>query len=102
MTTIRTLAAELVAAAAFFAVGAAAGAAVVVFADISGHEHEAEIRLANSKGARSDGDCLGREDRNSRHSTKRGSVYLSARAGVLASTIWQVLARHGLNRLDRP
>ena len=51
MTTIRTLAAELVAAAAFFAVGAAAGAAVVVFADISGgHEHETEIRLANSKG----------------------------------------------------
>ena len=50
MTTIRTLAAELVVAAAVFAVGAAAGAAVVVFADISGYEHEAEIKLANSKG----------------------------------------------------
>ena len=50
MTTIRTLAAGLVAAAAVFAVGAAAGAAVIVFADISGYEHEAEIRLANSKG----------------------------------------------------
>lgn len=50
MTKIRTLAAGLVAAAAVFAAGAAAVAAVVVFSDTSGHEHEAEIRLANSKG----------------------------------------------------
>lgn len=50
MTKIRTLAAGLVAAAAVFAAGAAAVAAVAVFSDTSGHEHEAEIRLANSKG----------------------------------------------------
>ena len=50
MTKIRTLAAGLVAAAAVFAAGAAAVAAAVVFSDTSGHEHEAEIRLANSKG----------------------------------------------------
>lgn len=50
MTKIRTLAAGLVVAAAVFAAGAAAVAAVVVFSDTSGHEHEAEIRLANSKG----------------------------------------------------
>lgn len=50
MTKIRTLAAGLAAAAAVFAVGAAAFAAVTVFSDTSGHEHEAEIRLANSKG----------------------------------------------------
>ena len=36
-----------------------------------------------------------------RRSTKRGPVYLSARTGVPASTIWRVLRRHGLNRLDR-
>ncbi len=50
MNKIRTLAAGLVAVAAVFAVGAAATAAVVVFSDTSGHEHEAEIRLAHSKG----------------------------------------------------
>ena len=36
-----------------------------------------------------------------RRSTKRGPAYLSARTGVPASTIWRVLCRHGLNRLDR-
>ena len=36
-----------------------------------------------------------------RRSTKRGPVYLSARTGVPASTVWRVLCRHGLNRLDR-
>lgn len=36
-----------------------------------------------------------------RRATKRGPVYLSARTGVPASTIWRVLRRHGLNRLDR-
>ena len=36
-----------------------------------------------------------------RRSTKRGPVYLSARTGVPASTVWRVLRRHGLNRLDR-
>lgn len=50
MTKIRTLAAGLAAVAAVFAVGAAAFAAVTVFSDTSGHEHQAEIRLANSKG----------------------------------------------------
>ncbi len=35
-----------------------------------------------------------------RRSTKRGPVYLSARTGVAASTVWRVLRRHGLNRLD--
>ena len=36
-----------------------------------------------------------------RRSTKRGPAYLSARTGVPASTVWRVLRRHGLNRLDR-
>ena len=36
-----------------------------------------------------------------RRSTGRGPVYLSARTGVSASTVWRILARHGLNRLDR-
>ena len=36
-----------------------------------------------------------------RRATKRGPVYLSARTGVPASTVWRVLRRHGLNRLDR-
>ena len=36
-----------------------------------------------------------------RRSTGRGPVYLSARTGVPASTVWRVLRRHGLNRLDR-
>ncbi len=35
-----------------------------------------------------------------RRTTKRGPVYLSARTGVPASTVWRVLRRHGLNRLD--
>ena len=40
-----------------------------------------------------------------RRSTKRGPAYLAARTGVPPSTMWQVLKRHGLNRLswmDRP
>ncbi len=36
-----------------------------------------------------------------RRSTMRGPAYLSARTGVPASTVWRVLRRHGLNRLDR-
>ena len=36
-----------------------------------------------------------------RRSTGRGPVYLSARTGVPASTVWRILRRHGLNRLDR-
>lgn len=36
-----------------------------------------------------------------RRSTGRGPVYLSARTGVPASTVWRILVRHGLNRLDR-
>ena len=36
-----------------------------------------------------------------RRTTKRGPAYLSARTGVPASTVWRVLRRHGLNRLDR-
>ena len=47
-----------------------------------------------------------REDRgadlSAGHTTKRGPAYLSARTGVLASTIWRILRQHGLNRLDRP
>ena len=38
-------------------------------------------------------------------STRRGPVYLGARTGVPASTVWRVLKRNGLNRLswiDRP
>ena len=40
-----------------------------------------------------------------RRSTRRGPVYLGARTGVPASTVWRVLRRKGLNRLswiDRP
>ena len=40
-----------------------------------------------------------------RRSTRRGPVYLSARTGVPASTVWRILKRNGLNRLswiDRP
>ena len=40
-----------------------------------------------------------------RRSTRRGSVYLSARTGVPAATVWRILQRNGLNRLswiDRP
>ncbi len=37
-----------------------------------------------------------------RRSTKRGPAYLSARAGVLASTIWRVLCRHGAEPLGQP
>ena len=40
-----------------------------------------------------------------RRSTRRGPVYLGARTGVPASTVWRVLKRNGLNRLswiDRP
>ena len=40
-----------------------------------------------------------------RRSTRRGPVYLSARTGVPAATIWRILCRNGLNRLswiDRP
>ena len=40
-----------------------------------------------------------------RRRTRRGPVYLSARTGVPAATIWRILARNGLNRLswiDRP
>ena len=36
-----------------------------------------------------------------RRSTGRSPVYLSARTGVPASTVWRILCRHGLNRLDR-
>ena len=34
-----------------------------------------------------------------RRSTRRGPVYLSARTGVPAATVWRILARNGLNRL---
>ena len=34
-----------------------------------------------------------------RRSTKRSPVYLSARSGVLASTVWRVLRHHGLEFL---
>ncbi len=40
-----------------------------------------------------------------RTSTRRGPVYLGARTGVPASTVWRILCRNGLNRLgwiDRP
>ena len=40
-----------------------------------------------------------------RRSTRRGPVYLSARTGVPAATVWRILQRNGLNRLawiDRP
>ncbi len=40
-----------------------------------------------------------------RASTRRGPVYLSARTGVPASTVWRILKRNNLNRLswmDRP
>lgn len=40
-----------------------------------------------------------------RRSTRRGPVFLSARTGVLALTVWRILQRNGLNRLswiDRP
>ena len=40
-----------------------------------------------------------------RRSTRRGPVYLAARTGVPASTVWRILCRDGLNRLswiDRP
>ncbi len=40
-----------------------------------------------------------------RRSTRRGPVYLGARTGVPASTVWRILKRNGLNRLswiDRP
>ena len=40
-----------------------------------------------------------------RRSTRRGPVYLGARAGVPASAVWRLLCRNGLNRLswiDRP
>lgn len=60
-------------------------------------------------------DCSSRPDRSPRRTdaaaeericrrrraTKRGPAYLSARTGVLASTVWRVLRRHGLDRLDR-
>ena len=36
-----------------------------------------------------------------RRSTRRGPVYLSARTGVQAATIWRILCRNGLNRLSR-
>ena len=101
MTTIRTLAAELVVAAAVFAVGAAAGAAVVVFADISGYEHEAEIKLANSKGH--DLMAIASVGRIATRGAAQSAVRCTCRPapGVPASAIWQVLARHGLNRLGR-
>ncbi len=35
-----------------------------------------------------------------RQSTRRGPAYLAWRAGVAQSTIWRVLCRDGLNRLD--
>ncbi|MYJ81549.1 MAG: IS481 family transposase [Acidimicrobiaceae bacterium] len=40
-----------------------------------------------------------------RRSTRRGPVYLGARTGVPAATVWRILQRNGLNRLawiDRP
>ena len=40
-----------------------------------------------------------------RRSTRRGPVYLGARTGLPASTVWRILKRNGLNRLswiDRP
>ena len=40
-----------------------------------------------------------------RRSTRRGPVYLRARAGLLASMVWRILKRNGLNRMswiDRP
>ena len=40
-----------------------------------------------------------------RRSTRRGPVYLGARTGLSASTVWRILKRNGLNRLswiDRP
>ena len=35
-----------------------------------------------------------------RRSTRRGPVYLGARTGVAASTVWRILQRDGLNRLS--